>query len=79
MTPSSGDGPRFATVTEDDYGGAVWTVSILCAIYAVLTLTLRGYVKRKSWGLDDWLATAATVQPTSSCELFENGTNNTNS
>ncbi|EXJ73825.1 uncharacterized protein A1O5_03587 [Cladophialophora psammophila CBS 110553] len=61
MTSISGDGPRFTTVTDDDYGGVVWTVSILCGIYSVLTKALRGYIKRRTWGLDDWLAAAATV------------------
>ncbi|OAP65571.1 hypothetical protein AYL99_01543 [Fonsecaea erecta] len=61
MTSITGDGPRFATVTDDDYGGVVWTVSILCGIYSVLTMTLRGYIKLRTWGFDDWLAAAATV------------------
>ncbi|KIW89557.1 uncharacterized protein Z519_09713 [Cladophialophora bantiana CBS 173.52] len=61
MTSISGDGPRFATVTDNDYGGVVWTVSILCGIYFLLTMALRGYIKRRTWGLDDWLAAAATA------------------
>ncbi|KIY03305.1 uncharacterized protein Z520_01772 [Fonsecaea multimorphosa CBS 102226] len=61
MTSISGDGPRFATVTDDDYGGVVWTVSILCGIYSILTMALRGYIKRRTWGPDDWLAGAATL------------------
>lgn len=61
MTSISSDGPRFATVTADDYGGVVWTVSILCGIYSLLTMALRGYIKWRTWGLDDWLAGAATV------------------
>ena len=70
MTSISGDGPRFATVTDDDHGGVVGPVSNLCGIYSELTKALRGYIKRRTWGLDDWLAVAATVRLTSSRESF---------
>lgn len=55
-------GDRFATITPNDHGGVVWVASILCAIFSLSTFFLRCYTKRKYFGLDDWLAAAATVR-----------------
>ncbi|KAF3480394.1 uncharacterized protein GIQ15_05741 [Arthroderma uncinatum] len=54
-------GDRFATITPDDHGGILWVASTVCAIYVLLCLGLRMYVKREFYGLDDLLALLATV------------------
>lgn len=55
-------GDRFTTVTPDDHGGILWVASIICAIYVVLSMGLRAYVKREFYGLDDLIAFFATVR-----------------
>ncbi|EFE39030.1 hypothetical protein TRV_06304 [Trichophyton verrucosum HKI 0517] len=54
-------GDRFTTVTPDDHGGILWVASIICAIYVVLSMGLRAYVKREFYGLDDLIALFATL------------------
>jgi hypothetical protein len=54
-------GSRFAQITPDDHAGSVWIASILCLIYSVLTLALRGHLRLRIYGLDDYIALAATV------------------
>jgi hypothetical protein len=54
-------GDRFSTYTPDDHGGVIWTTSLICAVYTTLTFLLRGYIKRKAYGLDDLVFAVATV------------------
>lgn len=51
----------FAVVSAVDHSGLLWIASILCAIYSILTASVRWSVKRKLLGLDDWLFGAALV------------------
>ncbi|KAJ9611637.1 hypothetical protein H2200_004821 [Cladophialophora chaetospira] len=54
-------GNRFAEITPDDHAGTIWIASILCLIYSVLTLALRTHIRLRTYGLDDYIALAATV------------------
>jgi len=54
-------GFRFAVVTDNDHRGVIWVVSILCLIYTIMIFVIRTEAKRQNFGMDDWLATAATV------------------
>ncbi|KIW69402.1 hypothetical protein PV04_05281 [Phialophora macrospora] len=54
-------GSRFAQITPDDHAGSVWIASILCLIYSVLTLALRGHLRLRIYGLDDYIALVATL------------------
>ena len=54
-------GSRFAEVTPDDHAGSIWIASILCLIYSVLTLILRGHLRFRMFEVDDYIATVATV------------------
>lgn len=57
-------GDRFAEITPDDHAGSIWIASILCLIYSILTLALRGHLRRKVYGWDDYIALGATVLKT---------------
>jgi hypothetical protein len=61
-TPS---GNRFAPVTPDNQSGSVWISSLLCLIYSTLVLVVRGHLRWKMYGTDDWFAAAAVVSPCS--------------
>ncbi len=52
---------RFSPVTPNDHAGAVWITTLLCLIYSVVTFAIRGHLRWKMWGWDDYLALAATV------------------
>ncbi|KAI1612445.1 hypothetical protein EDD37DRAFT_647988 [Exophiala viscosa] len=56
-----GSDNRFSPITPDDHAGSIWIATILCLIYSVITLTLRGHLRWKMYGMDDYLALAATV------------------
>ncbi|KIV81888.1 hypothetical protein PV11_04038 [Exophiala sideris] len=60
MATLGGDN-RFSPITPDDHAGSIWIATILCLIYSVITLTLRGHLRWKMYGMDDYLALAATV------------------
>ncbi|KAK5454240.1 hypothetical protein LTS15_006240 [Exophiala xenobiotica] len=57
----TGSGNRFSPITPDDHAGSVWISASLCLVYSVITLGLRGHLRRKIYGVDDYLAFAATV------------------
>ncbi|KIW61144.1 hypothetical protein PV05_01302 [Exophiala xenobiotica] len=57
----TGTGNRFSPITPDDHAGSVWISASLCLVYSVITLGLRGHLRRKIYGVDDYLAFAATV------------------
>ncbi|KIY02762.1 uncharacterized protein Z520_01227 [Fonsecaea multimorphosa CBS 102226] len=52
---------RFSPITPDDHAGSVWIATLLCLIYSVVTLALRGHLRWKMYGLDDYLALTATA------------------
>ncbi|EXJ73242.1 uncharacterized protein A1O5_03002 [Cladophialophora psammophila CBS 110553] len=52
---------RFSPITPDDHAGSVWIATLLCLVYSVVTLALRGHLRRNMYGLDDYLALAATA------------------
>jgi hypothetical protein len=52
---------RFSPITPDNHAGPVWITALLCLIYSVVTFALRGHLRWKMWGLDDYLALVATV------------------
>ncbi|KAJ9644849.1 hypothetical protein H2204_001311 [Knufia peltigerae] len=58
---NSDNASRFSPITPDDHGGSVWIAASLCLIYSVITFGLRAHLRRKTHGLDDYLAFAATV------------------
>ena len=63
-SPSSTPTPskhRFSPITQDDHAGYLWIATLLAAVYAVLSILVRGYIKRKCFGADDWICAAATV------------------
>lgn len=55
------DDNRFARVTPDNHAGSLWIAALLCLVYAVMTLALRAHLRWKMFGMDDYLAVAATV------------------
>ncbi|EXJ89772.1 hypothetical protein A1O3_02839 [Capronia epimyces CBS 606.96] len=55
------DQPRFSPITPDDHAGSVWIAALLCLVYSVITLCLRGHLRWKMYGVDDGLALTATV------------------
>jgi hypothetical protein len=52
---------RFSPITDRDKAGILWIASLLAGVYAVLSMIVRAYIKRKCFGHDDWLCLAATV------------------
>lgn len=62
-------GNHFSTYTSNDHEGTIWTACLLSVIYSVFTLGLWCYIKRVDFGLDDWLAVAATVEPLELCNF----------
>lgn len=56
------DDNRFSPITPDDHAGSVWIATLLCLVYSVVTLALRGHLRWKMYGVDDYLALAATVK-----------------
>lgn len=52
---------RFSPITDDDKAGILWIASLLAGVYAVLSMIVRTYIKRKCFGHDDWMCLAATV------------------
>lgn len=69
MTPSPGVNattlPGLAPITETNKAGILWIASLLSAIYALLSILVRWYQKRKCFGIDDWICLAATVRRSS--------------
>ena len=57
--PSSSD--RFSPITQDDHAGYLWITTLLTTIYAILSILVRWYIKRRCFGIDDWACVAATV------------------
>ncbi|KIX01115.1 uncharacterized protein Z518_10181 [Rhinocladiella mackenziei CBS 650.93] len=55
------DENRFSPITPDDHAGSVWIAALLCLVYSVITLALRGHLRWKMYGVDDYLAFAATT------------------
>jgi Gpi18-like mannosyltransferase len=53
---------RFSPITDNDKAGILWIASLLSGIYAVLSLIVRLYIKRKCFGHDDWICLVATVR-----------------
>lgn len=51
----------FAPVTSTDHAGLLWVAAILSLLFSVVTLFTRYHIKRRAFGTDDWLITAATV------------------
>ncbi|KAL2410375.1 hypothetical protein ABEF95_000490 [Exophiala dermatitidis] len=60
MATVSGEN-RFSQITPDDHAGSVWIAALLCLVYSVLTLFLRGHLRWKMYGPDDYLALVATL------------------
>ncbi|KAF2402029.1 hypothetical protein EJ06DRAFT_474359 [Trichodelitschia bisporula] len=61
---------RFSPMTQDDHAGVLWIASLLAGIYAVLSLLVRTFIKRKCFGIDDWMCAAATVVAVASLAAF---------
>lgn len=55
------EGDRFSRITPDDHAGSLWIASLLCLVYSIITLALRGHLRWKMYGPDDYLATVAMV------------------
>ncbi|RMD44986.1 hypothetical protein DV735_g108, partial [Chaetothyriales sp. CBS 134920] len=54
-------GHRFSPHTPDDHAAAIWIVTILCFIYAAITVLTRAHIRWQAHGLDDYLIASATV------------------
>lgn len=52
---------RFSPISPDDHAGYLWIATLLAAIYSLLSILVRAYVKRDCLGADDWICAAATV------------------
>lgn len=55
------DENRFSPITPDDHAGSLWIAALLCLVYSVTTMFLRGHLRWNMYGVDDYLALAATV------------------
>lgn len=64
-------GNRFAAVTPDDHSGIAWCIAILFGTYSCLSLGLRLYLKRKTFGLDDIFCASATVRATHNLDVID--------
>ncbi|KAL1306522.1 hypothetical protein AAFC00_005213 [Neodothiora populina] len=49
----------FAPVTSTDHAGLLWVTSILSLLFSTVTLAARYHIRRRSFGIDDWLVSAA--------------------
>ncbi|RMZ77721.1 hypothetical protein DV738_g4218, partial [Chaetothyriales sp. CBS 135597] len=58
---SAEEGHRFSPHTPNDHAGAIWIVTILCFIYAAITVLTRAHIRRQTHALDDYLIVAATI------------------
>lgn len=67
-------GTRFAPITSNDQAGSIWISAILCLVYSVLVVAVRVHLRRKIYGMDDYLILAATVRSPASaypgCKLI---------
>lgn len=52
---------RFSPITQDNHAGYLWIATLLAAIYAILSILVRSYIKRNCFGADDIICVAATV------------------
>lgn len=52
----------FAPVSSTDRAGILWVAVILSLLFSFITLLTRYHIKRRAFGIDDWLITAATVR-----------------
>ena len=57
--PSSSD--RFSPITQYDHAGYLWITTLLTTTYAILSILVRWYIKRRCFGIDDSTCVAATV------------------
>lgn len=55
-------GNRFAPITPNDHSGSIWIPTLLCLVYSVLVVGVRAHLRRKVYGIDDYLILAATVR-----------------
>jgi hypothetical protein len=54
--------PPFSPVSDDDQAGNLWTVTILGFIYSSMAAMLRGHIKWRIYGVDDYFLAAAVVR-----------------
>ncbi|EXJ95667.1 hypothetical protein A1O1_00789 [Capronia coronata CBS 617.96] len=55
------DENRFSPITPDDHAGSLWIAALLCLVYSIITIFVRGHLRWKMYGTDDYLALAATA------------------
>jgi hypothetical protein len=55
------DSQRLSPIFDDDHAGYLWIVTTLGITYTTLSAVLRGYIKWRLFGYDDYLLAAATL------------------
>ncbi|KAF1812168.1 hypothetical protein P152DRAFT_487593 [Eremomyces bilateralis CBS 781.70] len=55
------DVTRFSPITEFDKAGIVWILALLGGVYTLLTLFVRWFIKRDTFGSDDWTFVGTTL------------------
>lgn len=51
----------FSPISDDDHAGYIWIVTILGFIYSSMAVAVRGQIKWRMYGADDYLLAAAMV------------------
>nr|OQO17916.1 hypothetical protein B0A51_12471 [Rachicladosporium sp. CCFEE 5018] len=57
LLPRATEGPNFASfapITEYDHAGYIWIAALYCMSVSLLVLFTRAYIKKNTFGNDDW-------------------------
>ncbi|OQO08166.1 hypothetical protein B0A48_06960 [Cryoendolithus antarcticus] len=57
LLPRATEGPNFASfapITEYDHAGYIWIAALYCMSVSLLVLCTRAYIKKNTFGNDDW-------------------------
>jgi hypothetical protein len=54
--------PPFSPISDQDHAGYLWIVTILGFIYSSMAAGLRGHIKWRLYGADDYVFAAAVVR-----------------
>jgi hypothetical protein len=55
------EGHRFAPITPNDHAGSIWIATLVCLVYTFIVFITRAFLRRKMYGIDDYLVLGATV------------------
>lgn len=64
ILPRATEGPNydsFAPITPYDHAGYIWIAALYCMTVSLMVLATRCYIKKNTFGADDWSFAAACV------------------